>query len=236
MEDLLKKINEFFLSISPDIYFDIIGGVSGLILSILIIMKIYDFFEKFGEKFDTTPLDAFFIILTSPITIPIVIIWGIVESVYIFLKPHLRELLFIIIGLFKELSFLIIGLFKMLIRIVGDIIQLGKENTPNLEIKTLILVGAIKTLEDELAESKTKRKELLDSVSASLGGSFDISYLHIALIIWLHTVFEHQGFDKGLLSNHAVKSTLEASAGRIHDLLMNDLSPKEDQFDDDIPF
>jgi len=229
MEDFLKKTNEFLLSISPDIYLYIVGSVVGLILSILTVKAIHNFFKKAGEKFDTTPLGAFFIILTFPITIPIALLWGIIKPVYIFLKPYLREFLF-----------LIIGLFKILIGVVGGIIQLGKGNTSNLEMKALTLVGAIKTLEDELSESKAKRKELLDSIAASLGGSFNISDLHSALIILLHTMFEHQGFDRELLANHAVKSTLEASAGRIHDLLMNDLSPKEeksyDEFDDDIPF
>lgn len=228
MEDLLKKTNEFLLSISSDIYLYIVGGIVGLFLSIFTVMAIYDFFKKTGEKFGTTPLGAFFIILTLPITIPIGLIWAIIKPIYIFLKPYLRELLF-----------LIIGLFKILIGVVGGIIQLGKGNASDLEMKALTLVGAIKTLEDELAVSKARRKELLDSVAASLGGSFDISDLHSALIILLHTMFEYQGFDRKLLANPAIKSTLEASAGRIHDLLMNDLSPKEEKADDefgDIPF
>lgn len=225
MEDLLKKINDFLLSISPDIYLYIIGGIIGgivwLILLISAIKVIYDLFKKAGEKFDTTPLGAFFIILTLLIT-PIRIL-------YTFLKLYLRGLLFFIIGL-----------FKIIIGVVGAIIQRGKGNTSNLEMKALTLVGAIKTLEDELAESKAKRKELLDSIATSLGGSFNISDLHSVLIILLHTMSEHQGFDRELLASHAVKSTLEASAGRIHDLLMNDLSPNKeksyDEFDDDIPF
>jgi len=225
MEDFIKKINEFLLSISPEIYHYIFWGVVGLLLSVLIVMIIYDFFKKAGKKLDTTPLGAFFIILTLPITIPIGILWGIVKPVYVFLKPYLRELLF-----------LVIGLFKIFIGVVGGIIQLGKGNTSNLEMKALTLVGAIKTLEDELAESKTKRKQLLDSIAASLGGGFDISDLHSALIILLHTMFEHQGFDKGLLANHAIEITIEASARRIHALLMIDLSSNVDQFDDDIPF
>ena len=233
MEDILKQINEFLLSISQDIYLYIVE----LTLTILTIMVIYDFLKKAGEKFDTTPLGAFFIILTLPITIPIVLLWGIIKAVYwgiiipvyIFLKPYLSELLF-----------LIIGLFKIIIAVVGGIIQLGKGSASNLEINALTLIGEIEILEDELEKSKAKRKELLDSLAASLGGSFDISNLHGALIILLYTMFENLGFDREVLANLAVKSTLYASAGRIHDLIMNDLLPKEEksynEFDDDIPF
>ena len=122
MEDFLKKTNEFLLSISPDIYLYIVGSVVGLILSILTVKAIYNFFKKAGEKFDTTPLGAFFIILTLPITIPIALLWGIIKPVYIFLKPYLREFLF-----------LIIGLFKILIGVVGGITAI-----PELRQSTLV--------------------------------------------------------------------------------------------------
>lgn len=223
--EILKQINQYLLSISPNIGLYIILSLIGLLLAIIAGVKAYRFFKRIGEKHDTTPLVAFLTLTTLPITIPVIFTYSAIRKIYIFSRPYLFELLF-----------LVIGLIKIAIAVTRKIIHLGKSSTGN-EKNMLALAGAIKAFEYELANSKSKRSELTDLIAASLGGGFNISELHNALILFMFTMFEHQGFDMKALKNIYIRDSFDTSAKRIYELLMADLIPNNsDELDDGLPF
>jgi hypothetical protein len=220
MKTLLQTADQFLLSLSPNIYINIVFGCFGIVVLAIGLAAFYSHFKSVGEKYETTPLGGLFVTVTMPIAIPLVLLWTIGKPAFPFLRRY-----------FEGLLFFIAGLFKIMLRGVGNVIRLGKgESSRDMEKEVIRLIGAITTLERELSGSEAKRRILLDNIAGSLGGSFEMTELPTALVLLLYTTFEHQGYDKALLSNIAIEKTIMASAERIHDLMVVDL------FDDDIPF
>jgi hypothetical protein len=111
-------LNEIINSEQLPIYVSI--GIICIIIIVSVTMGIHNFFKKAGVFFETTPFNAFLIILTFPISIPIYVLWIVAQFLFKIFKPLLREFLF-----------LILGVFKILKNIVSGIIQLGKGGVTN---------------------------------------------------------------------------------------------------------
>ena len=228
---MLSKLNEFMLSISPDIYFYLGYAAGAVVLLAIIIVMIYDFLTSMSEKLNTTRLRALFMILTFPITAPLYLLGKLLKPIYIFLKPYLIDF-----------WFLLVGLLKILIHIIKSIIRLGKNNSyddPEVDVPMLLII--IKSFEEQLSESEEMRRKIRDAVVASNGGSLDLMSLYEEIEKILYGLFDDIDFEKEHIDKLRVEKIVKTSAKRIHEMLFDDLlndsnSTILDINEDEIPF